>query len=143
MGRIPPDSLAGACGSGGFARVVRGCQVEYQEAAPVCREPADQGGGAAARQVQFPFGAYHEQSGGRFGGVLYCAAVRLGDAPAAAYVGPAARVLRRTLVDGCPVRIFPGHPELCHRAFDMDARVLGRRRDGLCNCERFFQVAGE
>jgi len=58
-------------------------------------------------------------------------------------MGPAARVLRRTLVDGCSVRVLAGHPELCHRARDMDARVLGKRRDGLCNCERFFQVASK
>ena len=103
---------------------LRSGEAEHEADAPVCREPANQGGGPAARQVQLPLGPYDEQPGGGIGGVLHRAAVRLGDAAVAAHVGPVARVLWGALAYGYPVRVSPGSPELCHRARDLDARVL-------------------
>ena len=125
LGRLFADFVAGPDGACREPCYLRSGEAEYKADAPVCREPANQGGGPAARQVQLPLGPYHEQPRGGLGGILHCAAVWLGDAAVAAHVGPFARVLWRTLAYGYPVRIPSRSLELCHWALDLDIDFLG------------------
>ena len=121
MGKFFANSWAGICFAGDESCDLRSRQAQHQASAPVCCESANQGGGAAAGQVQFSVGAYDEQFGGGECGVLLRAAVRMDHDADAAHMGTFARVLWRTLVLGYRMRILAWHFELFAWACSVDS----------------------